>query len=182
MSIGCNKKLGSLSKHEIENCICWDLKNFEFYEATADIDPDKKNYNKIIGTQDLEEIAQINFSFDNKWQSLFLNDQKKKKPNNEKPLLKKELSFIKRNLNMLIGNKPKSIENCLVESLKVKEVTFLEKNVFPDFFLMFGNVGIFLYFLDIMATNSDFFPTEKRFIKFLIFLYINLYYLLVTSL
>lgn len=125
----------------------------------------------------MEEIAQINFSFENKWQSLLINDIKKKEKNTNERILylqKKELSFIKRNLNFLIGNKQKSIENCLIESLKVKGVTFLEKNDFPDFFLMFGNVGVFLYFLDIMATNTDFFQTEKRFF-FISFFLISFY-------
>ena len=57
------------------------------------------------------------------------------------------------------------ISNNLVENqpfdVKCKGVSFLEKICFLDFFLMFGNVEVFFYMIDSLATEFDFIDTEK---------------------
>lgn len=118
-------------------------------------------------------LLKNNFTSENNWVSLI-----KSEPcavENQQVFLeersKSKMDFMNKLINKLtIGNfcagandnkSSNPIDNQPFD-VKCKGVSYLEKISFLDFFLMFGNVEVFLFMVDLLATDFDFLDHEKR--------------------
>ena len=120
-----------------------------------------------------EFLLKHNFTSENNWVSLMKSEPCSVE--NQQVFLeertKSRLDFMNKIINKLtIGNfcaganGPKNtnpIDNQPFD-VKCKGVSYLEKICFLDYFLMFGNIEVILFMVDMLATESDFLDNEKR--------------------
>ena len=159
-----------------------DLKNLKNLKISKN-SKISKLCSKSLNLNIFEFLLRHNFMSENTWVSLVKSEPCSSE--NQQVFVeeraKSKLDFMNKFINKLMiwspqnsAIKEESVINPIDNQpfdVKCKGVDYLEKICFLDFFLMFGNVEVFIYMIDLLATEEEFLENEKWYFihNFLVF-------------
>lgn len=155
----------------IENSLSGTIHSFKLIDKALTPKDIPQCTQKSLNLNLFEFLLKHNFMSENIWISLgksepcFLENQQvfvEERIHSRLDLLNRFMNRL--NLGGIMTVSTKSNTNPIDNQpfdVKCKGVSYLEKISFLDFLLMFGNVEVFFFMIDLLATDLDFFENEK---------------------